>query len=273
MKNKILITLLTVTSCIVLLSGCAKREIKNSSAQSNNSEKIELNISAAASLKEAMADIQEKFKSIEPNTDLVVNYGSSGSLQQQIEQGAPCDIFISAGQSQMKKLDEENLLLESTKKDLVKNELVLIGPKSTAITSINDLKTDKVKKIAAGEPSSVPAGKYADETFNNLNIKSDIESKLVFAKDVKEVLAWSISGNADVGFVYLSDALNNKDAKIIETIPETCHSPITYPISIVKNTSKSDVTKQVDTAKQFEDFLFTDDAKNIFEKYGYKSID
>ncbi|WP_252254249.1 molybdate ABC transporter substrate-binding protein [Clostridium sp. ZBS12] len=267
MKNKILITLLAVTSCIVLLSGCAKKEIKNSSAQSNNSEKIELNISAAASLKEAMGDIQKKFKSIEPNTDLVVNYGSSGSLQQQIEQGAPCDIFISAGQSQMKKLDEKNLLLESTKKDLVKNDLVLIGPNSTTITSIEDLKTDKVKKIAAGEPSSVPAGKYADETFNNLNIKSDIESKLVFAKDVKEVLAWSISGNADVGFVYLSDALNNKDAKIIETISEESHSPITYPIAIIKNTSKQEASKQ------FEDFLFTDDAKNIFEKYGYKSID
>ncbi|WP_315079458.1 molybdate ABC transporter substrate-binding protein [uncultured Clostridium sp.] len=267
MKKKILITLLTVTSCIVLLSGCAKKETPNSSAQSNSSEKIELNISAAASLKEAMADIQEKFKSIEPNTDLVVNYGSSGSLQQQIEQGAPCDIFISAGQSQMKKLDEKNLLLESTKKDLVKNELVLIGPNSTTITSIEDLKTDKVKKIAAGEPSSVPAGKYADETFNNLNIKSDIESKLVFAKDVKEVLAWSISGNTDVGFVYLSDALNNKDAKIIETISEESHSPITYPIAIIKNTSKQEASKQ------FEDFLFTDDAKNILEKYGYKSID
>lgn len=263
MKNRILITLLAVTSCIILLSGCAKKD----STKSDTTEKVELNISAAASLKEAMSDIQENFKSVSPNTTLVVNYGGSGSLQQQIEQGAPCDIFISAGESQMKKLEEENLLLQPTKKDLVKNELVLVGPNSTSINSIEDLKTDKVKKIAVGEPKSVPAGKYADETLNKSNMKSATESKLVFAKDVKEVLAWSVSGNVDVGFVYLSDALNNKDVKIIDTISENYHSPIAYPVSIIKSTSKEDA------AKQFEDFLFTDEAKNIFEKYGYKSID
>ncbi len=109
----------------------------------------------------------------------------------------------------------------------------------------------------------MPAGQYADEVFTKLGIKDSISSKLVFAKDVKEVLAWSTSGNAEVGFVYKSDALSSKDAKIIETIEEDKHSPITYPIGIIK------ASKNADAAKAFEDFLFTDTCKKIFEKYGY----
>ena len=229
-------------------------------------EKVELNISAAASLTEAMADLETEFKTTNPNITLVTNFGSSGSLQQQIEQGAPCDVFISAGKSQMKALDEKGLLLESTNKDLVKNELVLVGPKDTTITGISDLTTDKAKKIAVGEASSVPAGKYADEVLTKLNIKTAIKDKLVSAKDVKEVLAWATSGNADVGFVYLSDTVNNDSIKIIEEISSDLHSPITYPVGIIKSSTKAD------SAKAFEDFLFTDKAQEILKKYGYSSI-
>ncbi|MWJ95199.1 molybdate ABC transporter substrate-binding protein, partial [Escherichia coli] len=138
-----------------------------------------------------------------------VNYGASGSLQQQIEQGAPCDLFISAGQKQMKALDEEKLLVSDTMKDLVKNDLVLISSADSSVSGMKDLTTDKVKKIAVGEVESVPAGKYADEVLTNLNLKDKLKDKLVFAKDVKEVLAWVQSGNADVGFVYFSDTVNN----------------------------------------------------------------
>ena len=95
----------------------------------------------------------------------------------------------------------------------------------------------------------------------------DILLKLVFAKDVKEVLAWTSSGNADVGFVYLSDALSNENVKIVETISEEYHSPITYPVAVIKD------SQNTDAAKAFEDFLFSDEAQNIFEKYGYKSVE
>ncbi|OVE65353.1 molybdate ABC transporter substrate-binding protein [Clostridium diolis] len=264
MKKKIglfsLVTVLLTTSLI----GCGAQKASTTPQKESATEaSIELNISAAASLKEALTDIQDEYKKTAPNVTLTVNYGASGSLQQQIEQGAPCDIFISAGQSQMKALDSKSLLLENTKKDLVKNDLVLVGPKDTAITGLSDLTSDKVKKIAVGEPKSVPAGQYADEVFTKLGIKDSISSKLVFAKDVKEVLAWSTSGNAEVGFVYKSDALSSKDSKIIETIAEDKHSPITYPIGIIK------ASKNADAAKAFEDFLFTDTCKKIFEKYGY----
>jgi molybdate transport system substrate-binding protein len=249
----------------VLIISCSSQK-ESSSAQKDATPiepVVELNISAAASLKEAMADIQTEFTKANPNVTLTVNFGASGSLQQQIEQGAPCDVFISAGQSQMKALDEKSLLLEDTKKDLVKNALVLIGSQDTTVTSIADLTSNEINKIAVGEPASVPAGKYADEVFTNLSIKDAIGSKLVFAKDVKEVLAWTTSGNTEVGFVYKSDALNSNSAKIIEILDEDTHSPITYPIGIIK------ASKNPDVSKSFEDFLFTDTCKAIFEKYGY----
>ncbi|MBD7910302.1 MULTISPECIES: molybdate ABC transporter substrate-binding protein [Clostridium] len=230
------------------------------------SASIELNISAAASLKEAMADLEKSFKEVNPNVTLVTNFGASGSLEQQIEQGAPCDVFISAGKSQMKQLKDKGLLIDSSDKDLIKNELVLVGPKDSKITGINDLTSDIVKKIAVGEASSVPAGKYADEVFTKLNIKTSLQPKLVFAKDVKEVLSWVISSNAEVGFVYLSDALSNDSVKIIEQIPSEYHSPINYPVGII-NTTKNQYI-----AKEFENFLFTDKAQKIFKKYGYKSV-
>ncbi|WP_315074232.1 molybdate ABC transporter substrate-binding protein [uncultured Clostridium sp.] len=254
MKKRIMLsTLMTLILSVSIISCSAQKASTTASSGNSSSEPaVELNISAAASLKEAMGDIT-----------LTVNFGASGSLQQQIEQGAPCDIFISAGQSQMKALDDKSLLLENTKKDLVKNDLVMVGPKDTTLTGLSDLTTDKVKKIAVGEPKSVPAGQYADEVFQKLGIKDAITPKLVFAKDVKEVLAWSTSGNADIGFVYKSDALSSNDAKIIDTVPEDKHSPITYPVGIIK------ASKNQDAAKAFEDFLYTDTCKKIFEKYGY----
>ena len=252
---------LSTLCCLsLLLTGC-------SSSTKKEDKTIELNISAAASLKEAMADLEAAYTSKNPEVSFVINYGSSGSLQQQIEQGAPCDLFISAGEKQMTALEEEGLLLDGTNKDLVKNSLVLVTSNDSKISSIDSLNSDAVSKIALGEPSSVPAGKYADETLTSLAIKDSLNNKLVFAKDVKEVLAWTASGNADAGIVYLSDALSSDGVKIVETISEEYHSPITYPVAIIKDSD------DIDAAKAFEDFLFTDEAQEIFEKYGYKSVE
>lgn len=254
---KKLLTLTMTMILIISLFGCG--------AKNKNTEAANLTISAAASLKEVMAEIETEFKKEYPNINLTFNFGSSGSLQKQIEQGAPSDIFISAGESQMKALSEKGLLTDDSLKTLVKNNLVLITT-STDITSIDDLTTDKVTHIAVGEPSSVPAGKYADQSLTNLNIKDAVSSKLVYAKDVKEVLSWTVSGNAEAGFVYQSDTYNNDSIHIIETISEDYHSPINYPVGIIKT------TQSPDAAKAFEDFLFTDKAKELFTKYGYESL-
>ena len=235
--------------CSLLLVGCGKGSNGNNSVKNDSKEKapVELNISAAASLKEVMADLETEYKKHKENVTLVVNYGSSGSLQQQIEQGAPCDLFISAGQKQMNALKDKGLLLDGTTKDLVENSLVLVAAKGVEITSFDDLKSDKITHIAIGEPESVPAGKYADEVLTNTDIKDSISNKLVFA--------------------YLSDALSSDSVTIVEKINEVNeHSPITYPVSVIKASTKAD------DAKEFEDFLFTDEVQKIFEKYGYKSV-
>ncbi|MGN0143568.1 MAG: molybdate ABC transporter substrate-binding protein [Clostridium sp.] len=260
MKKKLSL-ILTSLLCFSLI-GCG-----NKANNATNNQPVELTISAAASLKEAMGDIEPLFTEKYPDVKLTFNFGASGSLQQQIEQGAPADVFISAGQKQMNALKDESLMVDDTCRDLVKNRLVLVGPSNTEITSLNDLTTDKVNKIAVGEPSSVPAGKYADEVLKNSNIYDSISSKLVFAKDVKEVLAWSTSGNADAGFVYLSDAMSNNSAKIIETISEDLHTPITYPVGVVKSTS------HLEESKNFVDFLYSGQSKEIFEKYGYSPVE
>ncbi|WP_370773312.1 molybdate ABC transporter substrate-binding protein [Clostridium sp.] len=266
LKNTKFISMLLC--CSLLLVGCGKNGNKNDTTTEENKTPVELNISAAASLKEVMADLETEYNKSNENVTLVVNYGSSGSLQQQIEQGAPCDLFISAGQKQMNTLKEKGLLLDDTIKDLVENSLVLVEANGVDITSFDDLKSDKVKHIAVGEPESVPAGKYADEVLTNTGIKDSVSDKLVFAKDVKEVLAWVASGNADVGFVYLSDALSSDSVKIVENVDEVNeHSSITYPVSVIKDSNN------IDEAKKFEDFLFTDAAQKIFEKYGYKSVE
>jgi molybdate transport system substrate-binding protein len=255
---------LMVLCCSLFLVGCGNKYSENS--VSEEKQPVELNISAAASLKEVMADLETAYKKVADNVTLVVNYGGSGSLQQQIEQGAQCDLFISAGQKQMNTLKEKGLLVDETTKDLVQNELVLITAKGVEIKSFDDLKNSDIKHIAVGDPGSVPAGKYADEVLVNTGIKDSISDKLVFAKDVKEVLAWVASGNADEGFVYLSDALNNSNVNVVKNVPEVNeHSPIIYPVSVIKD------SKNIEEAKKFEDFLFTEEAQKIFEKYGYKA--
>ena len=265
-KTKIISMLLC---CSLLLISCGKGNSGNGTTTGDKEEKaqVELNISAAASLKEVMADLETEYKKSNENVTLVVNYGSSGSLQQQIEQGAPCDVFISAGQKQMKALDEASLLLEGTYKDLLENDLVLIASKDSDVSNLDDLITNKVKHIAVGEPSSVPAGKYADEVLVNLDLKYKIKDKLVFAKDVKEVLAWTQSGNAEVGFVYYSDTINTDNIKIVETTPSTSHSAIVYPIAVIKE------SKKPEAAKEFEDFLLSTDGQAILKDFGYKSVE
>lgn len=231
---------------------------------SKSEENVTLNISAAASLQEAMVELEEKFKEVEPNVKLEVNLGASGALQQQIEEGAPCDVFISAGQKQMTALEEKDLLLDGTNKTLLTNDLVLVTGEDKDIKDINNIATDAVSKIAIGDPESVPAGKYAKEVLDNSKLYDKVESKLVLAKDVKEVLSWVQQGSAEAGFVYLSDTIGADGVKVALTTDEDSHSPITYPIAVLKASEKQD------KAKSFEDFLLSDDGQSILEKYGFK---
>ncbi|BAY24203.1 molybdenum ABC transporter, periplasmic binding protein [Calothrix sp. NIES-2100] len=185
-------------------------------------------------------------------------------MQQQIEQGAPADIFISAGKKQVDALEEKGLLLAGTRSILAKNRLVLIVPKSVVgITSFYNLKDSKIKKIAIGEPRSVPAGQYAEQVLQKLKILPQVKSKLVYANNVRQVLASVESGNADAGLVYITDAKISDKVKVVVAADEKYHSPIVYPLAVLKSSKNSDA------AKEFAKFLTSSQAKAVLQKYGF----
>lgn len=245
--------LMIISVLLLLMVGC----------KSNNNLE-ELHISAAASLKEVMGEIKSEFEKQNKNIKLSINYGGSGSLKQQIQQGAPCDVFISAGKEQVYDLDKEGLLISDSIEEFTKNSLVLITSKNNSLEKINDLSKNNINHIGIGNIDSVPVGKYTNEVLINLNLKDRLNEKLVFGKDVKEVLAWVASENADAGFVYLTDVINNKDINIVDIIDEKYHSPIVYPVAITNQ------SKKYEESKLFEEFLLSKDVKNILKKYGYK---
>ena len=273
MKKKF--SILTLALCLMLGAvGCSNNSSSSSSlnassaasSSGDSSEKVELNISAAASLQEAMVELEKEFKNINPDVKLTVNLGSSGSLMQQIQEGAPCDLFISAGAKQMDALVEDGTVEKDAVKTLLTNDLVLVAAKGEKVDSLDALKTDDVEKIAIGDPESVPAGKYAKEVLDNTKLYDNVKDKLVLAKDVKEVLSWVQKGNADVGFVYLSDATGVDDVDVVLTTDDDSHSEIAYPVAVLKD------SKQAKVAQQFEDFLLSNKAQNILEKHGFNKV-
>jgi molybdate transport system substrate-binding protein len=258
--GKLLILITTALTTLLLVIGLPTVTTSPVVAQSNTS----LLISAAASLKEVLVEIQPLYQQSQPNVNISYNFGSSGTLQQQIEQGAPTDIFISADKKQVDTLEQKGLLVTGSRNIIAKNRLVLIVPKNAVgINSFYSLKDAKVKKIAIGEPRSVPAGQYAQQVLEKLKIWTEVKSKLVFANNVRQVLASVESGNADTGLVYATDAKISNRVKVVVTADEKYHSPIIYPLAVVKR------SKNVNAAKEFSQFLSSNQAKAVFKKYGF----
>lgn len=229
--------------------------------------KKEIFISAAASLKDSLTEVQTAYQKKYPNITLTINYGGSGTLQQQIEQGAPADLFISAAKTQIDALDAKNLIIKTSKVDLLGNDLVLVvGKDNTTITSIEDLAKSTVSKVSIGTPESVPAGKYAQQALTKLNLWDTLQSKLVLTKDVTTVLSYVEAGNADAGFVYTSDAKGSAKVKIVVTAPADSHTAIVYPATILT------ATKNQKEAQDFLTYLQGADAQKIFTNYGFKSV-
>ena len=243
-------------------------EWKSSSKTANVITKSELTISAAASLKNALEEIKGMYLKEKPNAKVAITYGGSGTLQQQIEQGAPVDVFLSAATSNMNTLKTKGLLENSTIKNILKNKVVLIAPATSKLTikAFSEAAGSSVKKIALGEPATVPAGKYAQQVFTYYKNLDTVKAKAVYAKDVTEVLTWVASGNVDLGVVYSTDAKSSTKVKILATAPEASHDPVVYPGAVVK------ATDQPVASKDFLNYLTSDKAEVVFEKYGFSVI-
>ena len=261
------LSILTGISCLGIL-GCTQAltppDVETASNVANPEAVIALTISAAASVQDAMKAVQTAYQTEEPTVAITYNFGSSGSLAQQIAQGAPTDVFLSASQKWMDDLEEQGQILDGSRQDLLLNSLVLITPQdATAIADFNDFATDKVAKIAMGEPESVPAGRYAKEALTSVNLFEDLQPKLVFGKDVRQVLAYVETGNVDAGLVYATDAAASDQVQVAATAPADTHSPIIYPVGVAADSANAEA------AQAFVDFLFSDAAAVIFEEYGF----
>jgi molybdate transport system substrate-binding protein len=223
-----------------------------------------LTVSGAISLKDALDEIAKLYKAEQPGMAVSFNLGGSGTLQRQIEQGAPVDIFISASPKEMDSLESKGLLLPDTRRNLVRNSVVLIVPAGSAgISSFQDLTKPAVKVIAIGEPQTVPAGKYAQEVLTHFGLYDQLKPKLVLAKDVRQVLTYVETGNADAGIVYATDAKTSSKISVVATAPADSHEPVIYPGAVIKNSANPAA------AKDFLEFLAGAKARDVFQKYGF----
>lgn len=241
---------------LIFLSGCGGGEKTGA-----------LIISAAASLEPSLKEIGQAYAAEGAGTSPIFNFGASGALQQQIEQGAAVDIFIPAAEKQMDMLDNKGLLAEKTRTNLLGNRIVLIVPLNSAgIDGFTYLDSEKIKKIAIGEPKSVPVGTYAQEVLVNLKVYEGVKKKLVFGSDVRQILTWVETGNADAGVVYETDAKASGRVKVAAVAPDDSHKPVIYPAALIK------ASNNINEAEKFMEFLTGVKAKAIFEKYGFLFI-
>src|SRR5699024_3923358 len=221
---------------VLLLTSCST----NNDTEATEQPK-ELTISAAASLTDAMDELKEIYEA-ENNVELTFNFAGSGKLAQQIQQGAPVDVFISANENWL-----DTLL-----------EVGLIDADSTTDVTVKEL-----SNIAVGKTESVTAGEYTKKALEAIDKWEEIEPYIVYAKDVRQVLTYVETGNAEIGFVYESDALSSDKVEILTESNPKEHDPIIYPGGVTTETEQEEV------AEDFLAFMTSDEAQEILETYGF----
>lgn len=267
MKKKIYFALAVFMIVIITLTGCGKQAGEEKPAPAvggPTDEAVEINISAAASLTDALTEIQTEYAK-ESNAILQFNFGASGALQKQIAEGAPCDLFLSASKAHMDALEEEGLIVSESRKNLLGNELTLVAAaeKADRIKDYEGLASADVESISIGTPESVPAGKYAQQALQNLDVWDQIRNKVVFAKDVRQVLEYVDTGNVDCGIVYKTDAMVMETGIVVMELPRDSYEPIVYPAALIRDSA------QGEAAAKIYDFLQTEYARGVFKKYGF----
>lgn len=225
---------------------------------------VALTISANPSLKETIFKASELYTQKKTNVTITYNTGGAAFLQEQIEQGAPVDIFITNNLKTIKALQAKDLLVPNSPQAFVKNEVVLITPKnSTGISKFEDLASDRVKTVAMGEPDTTQTGIYAKEVLTFYEIFEQVKKKAVFGEYSLQLVKDVAAGKADAGIVYRSDTRASDKIKIVAVAPENAHSPFIYQIMVIKN------SKSVAEAQDFAQFLLSQKALDVFQKAGY----
>jgi len=221
----------------------------------------EVRLSVAASMTDATRELIATYQKQNAGTTLYPNYAASGSLARQIELGAPADIFISANPVWMTYLVNKGVVAAETITNFARNSLVFVGKKDLQVTSLSDL--TKLERIAVGSPKSVPAGQYAEQALNAAGIFDVLQNKLIMAKDVRQALMYADRGEADGAFVYNTDALLARKAKILLQIPQSLYDEVVYPVGLTT------VGEKNRAAADFFDYLKSAEATGILQEYGF----
>jgi molybdate transport system substrate-binding protein len=223
-----------------------------------------ITVSAAASLADAFRDIGTRFEAARPGTTVRFNFAASGVLVQQIIQGAPVDVFASADQETMARGIEQKVIDAATRRDFAANTLVMVVPAQGGLplTQLADLTGPAVRRIAVGKPATVPVGRYARQALDSASLWGRIESKIVYADNVRQVLDYVARGEVEAGFVYRTDAEIMKD-RVRVVLAASGHSPITYPAAVVAD------SRQPALARAFVEYLAGAEAQAVLARFGF----
>ena len=227
----------------------------------------EVTISAAISTKDAVEELGRRFSRARPGVALRYNFGSSGELQQQIDAGAPVDLFISAGERQMDELERKSLIRASTRRVFARNVLTVITPADSKlpIAVPADLLGPRVQKIVIGNPRTVPVGQYSEESLKALGLWERLRDRLVFAENVRQALEYVSRGEVDAGFVYTTDAAT-RAGRVTEAFrpAEDTYSPVLYPAAVVRD------ARHPALAQAFLDLLLSREGQAVLAGLGFE---
>ena len=249
-----LLKLAAALAACLSLSGCSQ----------DKGKKNELLVSAAASLTDSFAQIGDMFEANNPGLSVRFNFGGSNLLEKQIERGAPVDIFASAAQIQMDRLQGKGAILEETRRDFAGNSIVLIVPPDADADSLSfeALKDQKIERIALGN-EGVPAGMYGREVLQALGLWDSLQPKLIFAENARQVLHYVSRGETGAGLVYSTDARISRNVRVVARGQREWHTKIAYPIAVLKR------SQNITLAKRFVEFVTGSESRKVLMKYGF----
>jgi molybdate transport system substrate-binding protein len=226
----------------------------------------EILVSAAISLKNAFEEIGSAYEK-QTGVRARFNFGASGLLQQQIEAGAPVDVFASASEKLMDTLQSQGLVLAETRRNIAGNTLVLIIPADSKLRfrAFSDLSRPGIARLAVGNPKTVPAGQYAEEALKNMKLWDGLQSRIIFAENAKQVMDYVVRGEVDAGIVYASDAsIAPGKIIIVAQAPKDSYTTITYPIAVIRDSAN------IKASRRFINLVLSNTGQTVLKKYGFR---
>ena len=287
MKKKILAFMLISVMLCGILTSCGEKENSSetttaTTSATNESEQVDLIVFAAASMTETLTELSNAYMKEHPNVNVVLNFDSSGTLKTQIPEGADCDVFISAGQLQMDQLDADadasvnteglDYVLEGSRFDILENKVALVVPDNNTknIQSFEDMKTglENGSILLAMGNSDVPVGQYTQKILTYLGLDETSlanAGNITYGSNVKEVTTQVSEAAVDCGIVYQTDAYS-AGLTVVDTATSEMCGQVIYPAAVLN------VSKHPDIAKDYLNFLTSDEADAVFEEVGFTAI-